>query len=324
MGISLNGTFVDIIIIIFVVVYMFGKLNKGAIQGLFDLAGFIFSLLFAIKFYYLTASLLISQFSLPHGFANAIGFFIMAFIGELLFFVLSIFLIKLIPHPILASRVNKHLSFLPALASSVILIAFFLTAVIVLPIRPNIKQAVATSHIGGYLTGQTIGLDRYINSIFGGAVQEALAFMTVKPESNESVNLHFNTTDVSTDPDAEKQMLVLVNKERSSRGLGLLRSNGPLQQVARAHCTDMFARGYFSHYTPDGLSPFDRMDQANIEYQAAGENLAYAPDVPIAHQGLMNSPGHRANILSKNFNQVGIGVINAGIYGRMFCQEFSN
>jgi uncharacterized protein YkwD len=324
MGISLNGNIVDLIIIIFVAVYILGKLNKGAIQGLFDLAGFIFSLLFALKFYFITATLLSSHLSLQHGFANAIGFFIMAFIGELLFFILSIFLIKLFPPSILSSSLNKHLSFIPALASSLILVAFFLTAVIVLPIRPNIKQAVATSHIGGYLTGQTIGLDQYINSIFGGAVQEALAFMTVKPESNESVNLHFTTSDVSTDPESERQMLILVNKERSSRGLGILTANEQLRVVGRAHCTDMFKRGYFSHYTPEGLSPFDRMDQAGIKYQAAGENLAYAPDVTIAHQGLMNSPGHKANILSKNFHQVGIGVINAGIYGRMFCQEFSN
>ena len=66
------------------------------------------------------------------------------------------------------------------------------------------------------------------------------------------------------------------------------------------------------------------MDKAGIHFQAAGENLALAPNINLAHQGLMNSPGHRANILSPDFKKVGIGVIDGGIYGEMFVQEFSN
>jgi uncharacterized protein YkwD len=52
--------------------------------------------------------------------------------------------------------------------------------------------------------------------------------------------------------------------------------------------------------------------------------LAYAASVDLAHNGLMRSPGHRANILSADFGQVGIGVIDGGIYGKMFTQEFTN
>lgn len=83
-------------------------------------------------------------------------------------------------------------------------------------------------------------------------------------------------------------------------------------------------RGYFSHYTPEGLSPFDRMNAAGMSFSFAGENLALAPNVAMAMQGLMNSAGHRANILSPNFGKVGIGVIDGGIYGEMFCQEFTD
>ena len=54
------------------------------------------------------------------------------------------------------------------------------------------------------------------------------------------------------------------------------------------------------------------------------ENLALAPNVDIAHKGLMNSPGHRANILSPSFGRVGIGVIDGGGYGKMFAQEFAD
>lgn len=319
---TLNGNWVDLIIVVFIAIYVAGKLRKGFLQGFVDLAGFLFSLVFALRFFYLAANLLISQFNLPHGIANALGFFIMAFLGEIILFTLSIFLFKLIPSKILDSKINRRLSFIPAAASSIVLVAFFLTAVLVLPVRPNIKQAVTTSRIGNFLTSQTMGLERSINRVFGGAVQEALAFMTVKPESDDTVNLNFTTSEYEPDPVSEQEMLRLLNAERTQRGLPALAADEPMRQVGRAHCSDMFERGYFSHYTPDGLSPFDRMDQGDIEYRAAGENLAYAPNVEIAHQGLMDSPGHRANILSDKYGRVGIGVMDAGIYGKMFCQQF--
>ncbi len=97
-----------------------------------------------------------------------------------------------------------------------------------------------------------------------------------------------------------------------------------LRSVARAHSRDMFVRGYFSHYTPESKDPFDRLKDANIAYLAAGENLALAPTLPTAHTGLMNSPGHRRNILDPNYHRVGIGAYQSARYGMMFSQEFSN
>jgi uncharacterized protein YkwD len=84
----------------------------------------------------------------------------------------------------------------------------------------------------------------------------------------------------------------------------------------------MFARGYFAHDTPEGKDPFDRLRQANVRFLTAGENLALAPTVPVAHNGLMHSPGHRANILYPQFGRVGIGIMDGGIRGLMVSQEF--
>jgi uncharacterized protein YkwD len=86
----------------------------------------------------------------------------------------------------------------------------------------------------------------------------------------------------------------------------------------------MFARGYFSHISPEGKSPFDRMKAGGVSFGSAGENLALAPTLELAHQGLMNSPGHRANILSPKYKTVGIGIINGGPYGLMVTQDFSD
>lgn len=116
----------------------------------------------------------------------------------------------------------------------------------------------------------------------------------------------------------------MVNAQRVNQGLAPLTISTSLSDLALAHSDDMFKRGYFSHYTPEGLSPFDRMEKARISYQYAGENLALAPSTQLAMQGLMNSPGHRANILNPNFHQIGIGVIDGGIYGKMYTQEFTN
>ena len=166
--------------------------------------------------------------------------------------------------------------------------------------------------------------EKQLNSIFGGALNETLNFMTVKPEGKELVNLRFTVKDGSVDAEAEQEMFRRVNTERAKAGLQFLEFDNSLRDVARAHSDDMFRRGYFSHYTPEGLSPFDRMNNAHITYTYAGENLALAPSTQLAMQGLMNSPGHRANILSVNFGKVGIGVIDSGIYGEMFCQEFTD
>ena len=86
----------------------------------------------------------------------------------------------------------------------------------------------------------------------------------------------------------------------------------------------MLQRGYFSHYNPENKSPFDRMESYGINYGFAGENLALAPSASLAHQGLMNSQGHRANILSPNYKKVGIGIVDGGVYGKMVAQEFSD
>jgi uncharacterized protein YkwD len=86
----------------------------------------------------------------------------------------------------------------------------------------------------------------------------------------------------------------------------------------------MFARGYFAHDSLDGRTPFDRMRDANVRFLVAGENLALAPTLSLAHTGLMNSPGHRANILRPQFGRVGIGIMDGGMRGLMVSQEFRN
>jgi len=120
----------------------------------------------------------------------------------------------------------------------------------------------------------------------------------------------------------EQQMVDLVNQERASRGLQPLAVDDRLVKIARLKSADMIANNYFAHTSPVYGSPFDMMKAAGITYRKAGENLAGAGGVAAAHSALMNSTGHRANILDPVYTRIGIGIIKGGPYGYMFTQEF--
>lgn len=106
----------------------------------------------------------------------------------------------------------------------------------------------------------------------------------------------------------EQQAFNLMNADRAVNGLPALKLNTKLTVLARDYGQDMINRNFFSHYNPEGQSPFDRMSQYGISYRYAGENLAINRSVDAAEQAFMNSPGHRANILNANYTEVGIGV----------------
>ncbi len=120
----------------------------------------------------------------------------------------------------------------------------------------------------------------------------------------------------------EQRMVELVNQERAAAGLPALKVNLELVKVARLKAQDMVANNYFSHTSPTYGSPFAMMKQFGITYRTAGENLAGAPNMEMAHKNLMNSPGHRANILNTSFTQMGIGVAEGSPYGKIFVQMF--
>ncbi len=120
----------------------------------------------------------------------------------------------------------------------------------------------------------------------------------------------------------EAKMVNLVNQARTGQGVKALSVNSQLVTLARRKSQDMVDKNYFSHTSPTYGSPFDMMKNAGVKYSTAGENIAGAGTVDSAHQSLMNSPGHRANILNSSFNQIGIGIVSGSQYGKMFTQMF--
>lgn len=107
----------------------------------------------------------------------------------------------------------------------------------------------------------------------------------------------------------EYQLFDLTNATRVKHGLSTLTWNDHVKQTARKHSLDMAKNDYFAHENLDGKSPFDRMQEDNLLFSFAGENLAYGQFSSIfAHEGLMNSLGHRENILRSEFQFLGVGV----------------
>lgn len=120
----------------------------------------------------------------------------------------------------------------------------------------------------------------------------------------------------------EKKMLSLVNSERKKAGLSPLKVDMRLVSISRQKSQDMIDKNYFGHTSPTYGTPFEVLKKNGVNYRFAGENLAGAPDVVSAHNSLMKSPGHRANILNPNYNYVGIGIVDGGPYGKMYTQTF--
>lgn len=120
----------------------------------------------------------------------------------------------------------------------------------------------------------------------------------------------------------EREMLNLLNEERKSRGLEPLQVHLELTKIAKLKSKDLVELNYFSHQSPTYGSPFEMMKDFGISYLYAAENLAGADNVSLAHNNLMNSPGHKANILNPNYTHIGIGIIASDKYGQIYTQMF--
>jgi uncharacterized protein YkwD len=220
-------------------------------------------------------------------------------------------------------RGNRILGIIPGAISGVVSAAILSAFLLAAPLPGRLGTAAQRSAIARGLQPATERVEERLTAIFGGALGRAFS-PGLEAIDRRTMKLPAKVTSVRTRPDLETRMLEMVNRERAAASLPPVRADEEMRAVARSHSTDMFARGYFSHYTPEGKSPFDRIQDAGYRFRTAGENLAIAPTLELAHDGLMKSPGHRANILRPQFGRLGIGIIDGGIHGVMVTQNFRN
>lgn len=313
---------VDIVLAIIFLLALWAGWYRGFILGSMDLLGWAASFTLGYMYYAKAANLISRFFPSLGAWLLPVSFLSVLLIARLLFSLISSLITRNISENAHSSGINRFLGLVPGAITGWICAVILSALLLALPLRDSITEETRESKLAGKLAIQSEWANKKLAPVFDEAVRQTMNSLTVHPSSDETVSLHFKYDHPQVRPFLEIQMLELVNKEREKAGLKPLKADPEIAQVARAHSKDMFARGYFAHMNPDGKNPFDRMRAANIQFTAAGENLALAQTVEIAHTNLMNSPGHRANILNPAFGRLGIGILDGGFYGLMISQEF--
>jgi len=316
---------IDILLVIVIALSLLNGYRRGFVHGVLDLAGWVVSLIVGLRYYQPVARWLGAHIDVwSEVWDQPIAFVLVAILAGIVVHVIGYWLLKRLPENVQENRINRLFGLLPGFVNGVITAAILSALLLAIPLNEGLSERTRDSAVVNRLAVYAERLEGQLRPVFGEAIGRTLNLLTIRPDSNERVTLPFTVEKTRPRPDLEKQMLDLVNQERQAAGLNQLAADPELTEVARRHSADMFARGYFAHDTPEGLTPFDRMRAANIRFLTAGENLALAPTLSVAHNGLMNSPGHRANILRKEFGRVGIGIMDGGMRGLMVSQEFRN
>jgi uncharacterized protein YkwD len=316
---------IDILLIVLVLLSVLNGWRRGFILGVLDLFGWALVVVAGVRFYQPVARWLGAHVGFwPEVWNRPIAFIAIAIVTGVLVQVLGRVLLSRLSKDLHKRTINKLLGIIPGLANGLITAALVAALLLTMPFGESWRERARESPLANHLAGYAQQLEALLHPVFAEAVAETLNLLTIQPESHERVALPYTVANPRPRPDLEARMLELVNKERVAAGLKPLAPDPELTVVARLHSIDMFARGYFAHDTPEGRDPFERMREAKVNFVTAGENLALAPTVQVAHRGLMNSPGHRANILHKDFGRVGIGIMDGGIRGLMISQEFRN
>ena len=168
-------------------------------------------------------------------------------------------LLRRLPEDIHERRGNRLLGVIPGFINGLIVAAILSALLLSIPLGEGLTERTRDSALVNRLAVYAERLESQLRPVFGDAIGRSLNLLTIQPDSDERVTLPFKVENSEPRPELETQMLDLVNRERQAAGLNPLQPDPELTEVARRHSADMFARGYFSHDTPDGLTPFGRV-----------------------------------------------------------------
>ena len=314
---------VDIVLALIVLIAVIAGWHRGFILGSLDLLTWTGSLVAGYIFYPYTAKVLDRFFNLG-AWLLPLAFILTAIVARIGISFITRYIVRSIPEQANHNPVNKFLGIVPGVINGWVYAVIISALLLALPLKDGITIATRESRFAGKLAMQSEWANRKLAVVFDDAVRQTMNSLSVHPQSDQKILLPFTYNNPEARPDLEARMLDLVNKERTERGLKALGADPEMTAVARAHSRDMFAKGYFAHVSQDGKNPFDRMKDADVRFLTAGENLALAQTVEMAHTNLMNSPGHKANILNPAYGRLGIGILDGGFHGLMVSQEFRN
>ena len=158
----------------------------------------------------------------------------------------------------------------------------------------------------------------------GPAPASTVPSLSPLPASSPSPSPSAAASSAPVDLAPQEQMVLLINQRRAEAGCGPVRADERLAQAAGAHSADMAAQAYFSHTSLDGSSPWDRAKRAGYAWPSAENIAAGNASAEATMDQLMNSPGHRANILNCAHKAVGVGRASGGPYRYYWTQLFGS
>jgi uncharacterized protein YkwD len=161
------------------------------------------------------------------------------------------------------------------------------------------------------------------------AMLVAIAFMATAVFSLATPSATLAWSAGSASSASEKQLIALTNQSRAAAGLKALKVDSTLTSVARWRSKDMIVRDYFSHDIPGYGQVFKKLDSKGYCYKLAGENIGWNtyPDAEATaqiHQMFMGSSGHRANILRKSWDAIGVGSYKGADGKKMWTVLFAD
>jgi len=321
------GNWIDLIVIFYLLVHLIGGMRKGLFSILVSLASFILALIIAFFTYAYSAVFLVENFGIDKSYANVLGFFANIFIVKIIIFLIVYKALSRIASTITNSFLNRLAGGLVLFIYGLVIIFLIFSVTLSFSLPDFMNKQICSSTVGEFVESDPLKLNDKFENIFGDVLKttiEKFDFLTIETGENKKIDLNFKISDLRIDEQMETDMLEMVNYERFLMGRDLLVVDEKAREVAREYGKNMFENGYFSHTDLDGNDHSYRMKEGGVEFMMSGENLALSQDLESAHEGLMNSPGHRKNILHPFFHRVGIGVIDGGEYGIIFVQNFAD
>lgn len=315
---------VDLFLLAIILLAVYSGYMRGFIIGSISLISWILGLVAAFVGYRHVDIFLMKVFPNLGVWSLPVSFFVALIIARIILgFLVNLVLASTHPEDH-RTAFNKILGTIPGLVNGFIYAIIISALLLAFPLSDEISVETRESKIAGRLAAHAEWIDEKLSPVFDEAFSRSMNKLTVDPSSPSSYELSFTVEDPVVRPELEAEMLQMVNDERRKEGLPALRADPEIREVAREHSKDMFAKGYFAHVNKKGITPAQRVRQAGVRYLTVGENLALGPTLRICHEGLMNSPGHRANILRSQYGRLGIGILDGGRHGLMVTQNFRN
>ena len=320
---------IDLVIIAFLGLLLMRGWTRGFVREAMDLVGLLLGTLLAFRLAPLMGAIIGAVFGASDEVARLIG-------GFVIFFAVGI-------GAAFATREVERRAHMPGLnlvnraggaglaaAWGTFLATLILTMGVVLPMPPAVANSIDDSAIAQRLTdpdgvAQSVftGLagDRIIETML--ELRDVVGTRKVVVDPGSTVEIPpADPEDLERSTEDARAIHELVNEARAREGLQPLSWDAEVAEVAHGHAREMYLEGYFAHQSPTTGTVGDRLQASGISYSVAGENLALAATVNEVHTGLMDSPGHRANILSDAYHRIGIAVVR-GPLGLMTVQVFT-